>query len=131
MPRVHPELDVTEVLDSIEFADSFDVVRRTQTVDSHGIASDSVARICDVTGVVIPNKSANLMVTPEGEHLFGSILIYSLYRLSPGRQGAIDADLVVWNGREYIVSSVDRFTSYGRGFTVALCTLHIINPAPN
>ena len=127
---VRPSLDVADILDSIEFADSFDVIKRTQSIDESGIASDVTVTIPCVTGAVIPNKSANLMVTPDGERLFGSIMIYSKYPLSPGRKDGGDADLIIWNKRQYIVESIDNFQNFGRGFTSALCSLYLINPQP-
>jgi hypothetical protein len=126
---IRPTLDVVEVLESYEFADSFNVVKRSQTVDNHGIAHDTSTIFYNITGAVVPMNSATLLIQPEGERLTGAIMIYSKFKLSTGKQGGVDADLVVWRHREYIVKETDDFTDYGRGFKRSLCTLHILNPS--
>jgi hypothetical protein len=123
-----PSLDLTEVLDSTEFIDTFDVVCRNQTVSSGGIASDALTTHTDVYGIVIPNDSINLIVTEEGERISGSITIYTRHALTDGRKSGRDADLVRWGGREFIVHSVGPWIHFGQGWTQAICLLHTVNP---
>lgn len=124
-----PNLDVSELLYDPDFATTFDVIRSTQAVDIHGMASNAQVATFGVVGVVTANDDISLLRTPEGERLNGSITIHTTFRLTNG-SGATDADVVVWNGRQYIVTSVGDWGQFGAGFIMAICSLQQLNPNP-
>jgi hypothetical protein len=122
-----PTLDVTDVLDSPEFVDVFTVIRRSQIITDEGLAQDTPQTFANVGGVVVPNNDVSLNFLPEAEHLQGSISIYTRFRLSDGKSG-IDADLVNWSGREYIVVTTGDYSRFGQGFIRAVAALNVVNP---
>lgn len=117
-----PELDVNDVLLDPEFADTTLVcVRRTQTIDNHGVASEATTTI-PFTGVVTSNAGDTLNVDENGTRIIGSILITTPFNLQMEGQNQ-GADHVRWNGREYIVDNLQDYSTYGRGFVIATCNL--------
>lgn len=117
-----PNLDVNDVLSSPEFADtSLVCIRRTQTVNSSGIAQESINKI-PFTGVVTPDQGSRLNIDENGTRIVGSILITTAFKLRMDGQ-SVGADHVQWNGREYIVENIYDYSQYGRGFVVATCDI--------
>ena len=57
-----------------------------------------------------------------GQVIGGAILVVTTFRLTQGKT-ALDADVVLYNGRRYRVTFVDPYTSYGAGFVQAHCEL--------
>ena len=115
-------LDVTEVLFSPEFMDTgIQCLRSTQTVDNDGIASNIITAT-SFSGVVVPTSGEYLQRIPEGERVNGSITIYTTFILRDGLAGN-PTDEVIWKGRTYVVSSVQDYGHYGRGFVSAVCDL--------
>jgi galactose-6-phosphate isomerase len=116
-----PSLNVTRVLFSREFVDRT-LIRRsnTQTVDSSGIASNASVDT-PFAGVVTNDAGSILKRFPEASIVTGSMMVHSRLPLSPGAAGH-DADLVQWLGNFYTVTDLSDWTTYGAGFTAALCT---------
>ncbi|AHX12939.1 hypothetical protein CH75_06505 [Dyella jiangningensis] len=116
-----PRLNVTRVLNSREFVDRTLVCRRNaQTVGNDGIAVDTPTET-PFSGVVTNDQGDILKRFPEGSYVTGSIMVHSKFPLVAGADG-LDADLVQWNGGWYTVFNISDWTTYGPGFTVALCT---------
>jgi len=117
-----PSLNVTRVLFSREFRDRTLVRRRNvQTVDTHGRASNTPMDSPPFVGVVTNDQGDIMKRFPEGEYVTGSIMVHSKFPLTAGKDG-IDADLVQWKGDWYTVTNISDWTTYGPGFTAALCT---------
>lgn len=116
-----PSLNVTRVLFSREFVDRTLVRRRnTQTVSDFGIASNAAVDT-PFAGVVTNDAGDILKRFPESSYVVGSIMVHSKLPLSAGVAGQ-DADLVQWQGNLYTVTDLASWTTYGAGFTCALCT---------
>lgn len=116
-----PSLNVTRVLFSREFVDRTLVRRRqAQTVDAGGIASNA-STDTPFAGVVTADSGDILKRFPESSYVVGSIMVHSKLPLSVGVAGQ-DADLVQWKGDFYTVTDLADYTTYGAGFTCALCT---------
>lgn len=116
-----PTLNVTRVLFSREFVDRTLVRRRNaQTVSDSGIASN-VPTDTPFAGVVTNDAGDILKRFPESSYVVGSIMVHSKLHLSAGVSGQ-DADLMQWKGDWYTVTDLADWTTYGAGFTCALCT---------
>ncbi|MBT2142685.1 MULTISPECIES: hypothetical protein [unclassified Rhodanobacter] len=116
-----PSLNVTRVLFSREFVDRTLVRRRqAQTVDAGGIASNTPTDT-PFAGVVTNDAGSILKRFPEASLVTGSMMVHSRTPLSAGAAGK-DADLVQWQGNLYTVTDLADWTTYGAGFTCALCT---------
>ena len=123
-----PQLDVNIVLSSLMFMDTFTVVRRTSGVTPQG-RTETVETQIPTTGVVQPS-GANTQDRPKG-YATGrkSCLVITQFRLRSQTQGFIP-DLVLWRGDDYLVETVEDYTSFGRGFVQAYCTSQDLQDAP-
>jgi len=124
-----PLLDFSEVIrDAVEFLDVFKVTRSTQTVDSNGRAVNTTKMYPNIFGIVRTSTSAALNFFPEAEHLTGDIVIMTGWRLTAARPADnIDADIVHWNKRDYIVTQIGDWSRMGTGYIVALCSLRDVD----
>ena len=127
-----PSLDVTEVLMDPDFAD-FSLVchRQIQTVDEDNFPVNTPQDI-PFSGVVTVDRSLEARRLAAGQNIDGAILIVTQFRLTQGQPAtdtsdALDADTVTYNGRDYRVTFVDPYTSYGAGFVQAHCELLAFN----
>lgn len=117
-----PTLDVSDVLLSPEFLDTSLVVKRSeQAVDSDGFALNTVKQT-PFGGVVTVDRSLEARRMQAGQVISGAILVITTFRLTNGNTG-IDADIVIYRGRDYRVTFVDQYTAYGAGFVQAHCEL--------
>lgn len=124
-----PTLDVTDVLLSPEFLDTTLVVKRSeQTVDNDGFAQNTVTQT-QFAGVVTVDRSLEAKRMQAGQVINGAILIVTTYRLTSGNTG-VDADIVIYRGRDYRVTFVDPYTAYGAGFVQAHCELQPFDGGP-
>lgn len=114
-----PLLDVSSVLDNPMFKDSLTCTRNTQTVGGDGRAVNS-ATDTPFTGVVTSDTGDVLQRLAEGSYIKGSIVVHTRFVLIDGLSGK-DADIVTWQGRQYTVSSVNDYSTYGAGFVAATC----------
>lgn len=119
-----PSLDVSDAFDP-DFMERLVCVRQIQTVGSNGRATNQEQRV-RFMGVVTNDSGDNLQRGSDSARVAGSINIVTPYTLR--MDGAdFDADVVAWDGRCYTVTSVKDYSTYGRGFTIASCSL--MNPA--
>lgn len=123
-----PWLDVTDVLLDPDLVDmSLVCHRQVQTVDEDNFATNTPQNI-PFTGVVTVDRSLEARRMAAGQNISGAILIVTQFRLTQGQSGndvspRLDADTVTYNGRQYRVTFVDPYTSYGAGFVQAHCEL--------
>lgn len=127
-----PFLDVTDVLHDPDFCDyTLVCTRKTQSVDADGFATNT-DQDTPFNGVVTVDRSLEAKRMAAGQNISGAILIVTQFRLTQGQQAsagvpALDADVVTYNGRQYRVTFVDPYTSYGAGFVQAHCELMEFN----
>ncbi|AFC85916.1 hypothetical protein [Frateuria aurantia] len=113
-------LNVSRVLASREFRDTSLVrIRNTQTVGDDGRAVNAQDST-PFSGVVTNDAGYILRRFPAASVVSGSILITSQTPLTSGTPD-LDADIVRWRGQQYTVSMVNDYTTYGQGFTEAIC----------
>jgi len=117
-----PALDVSDILSDPDFADSAVVTRAAVTVDPDTGRTVEVPIETPISAVVTSDRGRNLQRNPEAAASEGSIIVHSTFTFTEGGNG-VDADIVRWNGRDWTVVTVDDYSRYGAGFTVATCRL--------
>jgi hypothetical protein len=134
-------LDVSIAVTSAYLADSFTVLRRTQTVNDFGIASVASQTITPVYGVVAPSNENELNRFPDLEVQSKAITVVTSFALRGesetggttfgaglynadgyGEGSEFQPDIVVWNGNNFIVRALDDWSQYAAGFVLAICT---------
>jgi hypothetical protein len=121
-----PLLDVSGILSNPLFADTFSVIRTTQTISSGGLAQFSTQTTTGVSGVVTANTGRSLQRLADGERQADSITVHTTFLLTTG-QGTTGADQIVWNGAAYTVVNVSDYSRYGAGFVCAICDFKGVN----
>ena len=117
-----PFLDTSDVLCDPDFCDITLVCQRTAViVNSAGLGVPTPQEF-NFAGVVTSDAGKILNRDPLGEHATGSILICSRFLLVDQWTG-YTADKVCWNGKQYTVAKVFDYSTYGVGFTEAICDL--------
>lgn len=123
-----PFLDMSDVLLDPDFVD-FSLVchRQIQTVDADNFPVNT-SQDLPFSGVVTVDRSLEARRMAAGQNINGAILIVTQFRLTQGQAETaesprLDADIVTYNGRDYRVTFVDPYTSYGAGFVQAHCEL--------
>ena len=121
-------LDLSYVAASPALCDSFDVVRRQQSVsDANGRAVLAASTISGVRGIVTDAGPDDLAQLPEetyGERIISIVTQYRLRLASRGLAGGDDfqPDLVLWAGEYFKVISIAEYPQLGRGFVQALAS---------
>lgn len=122
-----PFLDVTDVLLDPDFCDTtLTYKHRVVQVDSDGFATTVISDPLPFSGVVTVDSSIQAQLRMSGQTVNGNILVITATRLTSGGTGVL-GDLVKYQGREYLVMSVDPYTAYGAGFVQAHCELNPID----
>lgn len=123
-----PFLDMSDVLMDPDFLDTSLIChRQVQTRDADNFAINT-PQDTPFAGVVTVDRSLEARRMAAGQNINGAILIVTQFRLTQGQpatdvRDALDADIVTYSGREYRVTFVDPYTSYGAGFVQAHCEL--------
>lgn len=119
-----PLLDVSDILSDPDFADSAVLIRTTVTVDPGTGRTVSIPVETAISVVQTSDKGQNLRRNPEAAISEGTVTFHSTVTFVEGNADAgLDADIVRWNGRDWTVVTVDDYSRYGAGFTVATCRL--------
>ncbi|MCX5516231.1 hypothetical protein C3941_19775 [Kaistia algarum] len=116
-----PLLDVSDVLADPDFADTLVLTRSTQTTGSNGRATRTSVQ-STISGVVTSNSGDVLKRFPDLARVGGSILVHTTARLVASADN-VEADVLTWRGRDYTVSALNDYSSFGAGFVVAGCEL--------
>ena len=114
-------LDVSEILTDPDFADKFNVRRRSETVDTHGRSTVAEQLFSQVVGVVTAISPSDLDRREDYQAMTRSISIVCQFRLRGETDGG-QPDIVVWRGNNYIVKHIDPYPQFGRGFIQAECS---------
>ena len=129
-----PAFDMSDILLDPDLVE-LDLVctRNAQTVGDDGIASITSTTFTSQSippffGVVTAVKGSELDRNADGERITGSILIVTPFRLIDGKTG-FTADIVTWDGNQYTVTNVQKYSKYGSGFVEAACELRPLIPA--
>lgn len=130
-----PELDVTDLLSDPDVAgDGFQVVRRQETVGTNG-RPVLTAWLMEAEGAVYPTGPNSLVREEATSAQLNSITVVTAFPLRGVAQdeagNTFQPDLVLWEDSYYIVSTLNSYMRYGRGFVEAECTeFTYVGPPP-
>lgn len=125
-----PLLDVTDVLSDPDFADTITITRAVETVDSHGRAQIATQTFANVVAVITAGQGDVLKYFPEMANIQGAILIHTTFLLTSASETS-RADTVTWQGRDYQVTGLNDWSTFGIGFIMAVGTLkQFVEAAP-
>jgi hypothetical protein len=122
-----PLLDVSDVLDDPLFADTITVTRNVETM-VNGRAVIAPTEIPNVSAVVTAGQGDILKQLPEGTRMEGAVLVHTKYRLTAESE-TTQPDTVTWQGRDYTVTMLNDWSTFGAGFMIAACTLKNLQEA--
>ena len=115
-------IDVSEVLLDPDFMDSFTCFRNTLATSSGGVGSITTQTI-PCYGVVTSDSGDVLERIATGERVKGSITIHTTFVLRDGSGPTQTADEILFRDQRYVVSTVNSYSHFGRGFVAASCDL--------
>lgn len=113
-------LDVTEILMDPEIASRFNVVRRAEVVDDHGLSTLSLKPFKNKIGVITATSPNTLDRGTDMQTMPRSITVVTKFKLQSEVTG-FQPDVVVWKGSNYLVKSIDLYPHFGPGFYQAEC----------
>lgn len=108
-------LDVSEILTDPDFVDTFTVVRRTEGVSEKGRAILTLEGFA-ASGVVTAAGPNDLRRLPDAQLQDRTLSIVSRFQFF-GASVGYQPDLIQWRNDLYIVSVLDLYPQFGRGFT--------------
>ena len=126
-----PDLDLSDILCDPDLAgDVFHVVRRIASISAGGVVAITGTQTDLLFGGVVP-QDATLGQDPDGARVAGTIKVWAQYPFVMASGGTL-ADLILWNGRRYIVTDVQDYSRFGGGFMAATATLQdLVEPIPD
>jgi hypothetical protein len=108
-------LDVGWVLADPAFSDSFQVRRYEESTGSNGrISATQTQPLMDASGSVQPAEPMKLQREDDQDYVVAVIEIITSFALRSSSMG-FKPDVVIWNGGEYAVTSVNPYR-FGSGF---------------
>lgn len=111
-------IDFSDVLDDEELgAQSLYLVRIDAVVGTNG-RSTPIETMSTITGNVTQDAGAIMERTDAATYVKGSILVTTATALREAGAG-VDADVIIWNGKRYVVSVLSDYTLHG--FNWAVC----------
>lgn len=115
-------IDVSELMLDPDFISSFNIVRRTPTVNSFGENSLAEVLIQNVKGSVQAVGKETAERLPEGINLKDFITIFTK---TPVRADAVNGypDVIIWEGLRYQVYQVLPWSNFGAGWYMVDCQL--------
>jgi hypothetical protein len=121
-----PSIDVSDVIADPDISVSvFTVLRRRETVDNFGDASFQTQQF-QASGAVYPSGDNSLIRQEAMQTGNNTVTVVTSYPLrlaakDPATGYSFQPDIVVWEGENYLVKSINEFRQYGAGFVEAEC----------
>jgi len=115
-----PTLDVSDALNSPEFNDRFNVVRRQEIVDTHGRSTLTETTYPNVIGVVTSGSPNDLDRPSDYESFTRSISVVTKFKLR-GEVAGYQPDVIIWHGSQFVVKAIDLYPQFGPGFYQVEC----------
>jgi hypothetical protein len=113
-----PLLDVTEILDDDDFSDTFSVIRRTESVNSStGRSAVTTVQTDNLVGV-LTFEGGDLDRQDTAQMTTRLLNIITTFRLR-GSNTANQPDIVIYDGVQFTVKSVEGWHKFGDGFVSA------------
>lgn len=122
-----PLLDVTDVLFDPDFMDTMTVTRSARSM-SRGRTVLTPQIFDDVPCAITAATGDDLLNLPEGVRVEGTITVHTTFRLFSETEET-KADVITFNGRDYVVTTLNDWSRYGSGFVQAYATLKNLQEA--
>lgn len=110
-----PMLDVSFVVLDPMFADTFDITRRAESIDSKGRPSLTSTSFPKLVGVITQEDPSSLVRADDSANVPRVISVVTKFQ-AQGLIKGYQPDLVSWNGTDYVVTAVKPYNRYGSGF---------------
>lgn len=127
------QLDVSEAINTPEFSDEYKVIRRRESVNIHGRASDQQT-LHTMFAVITAGPSNDVERLEDGQRARKTITVVTNFRLrGPAEVKGTKwrPDAVPYHGDIFQVMRIDDYTAFGPGFVQAeLETIDIIQSPP-
>lgn len=114
-----PQLDVSFVVSDPMLADTFTVLRQTETVGATGRLTSTETSYPGIVGVITAQDPAELAMRDDGIMSPRNIFVatrFALHGPGPGHQ----PDIISYSGTKYKVKHLMAFSRFGRGTYEAL-----------
>ena len=109
-----PMLDVSFVVSDPMLADTFDVTRNAETIDTNGRLVITTTLTKGVIGTVTQQDPADLLKRDDGQLVPRCIFIASTFAFRNAVTG-FQPDTITWNGSNYKVKQVYPYSRFGQG----------------
>lgn len=124
------DLDLSEIFSDPDLCDTFDVIRRSDAVDSHGRSNITEQTTSNIVGVVVPGDAGDLLRGDDKSTTSRMITVSTMYRLRASGDG-FQPDVIFYDGIRFTVKAVKVWTRLGAGFVKAVATSgNAADPAP-
>lgn len=114
-------LDMSDVINDIDFSDAIICERNLQSINTNGMGSIT-QQLIPFFGDVSTEEGTRLVRDPEGDRIKGDIWIVTTFTLRV-KGPDHSADIIQWQGARYTVMGVRPYTQFGSGFVEAACEL--------
>lgn len=109
-------IDVSELIEDPDFAQSFTVTRRTgHWVDGNFVTTPKTIKM---TGVIQPMNTRDVQMLPQGDTVKGAVNIWTtqplhVTRLDKNEESGAVSDEVTWQGEAYKILEIQNFSDGG------------------
>lgn len=115
-----PTIDVTDIVLDPDFSEPVTIVRRHETINTYGESVVDSVEI-PIQAVVTSGPKPGMERMPEGQLQTDIINVHCQQRLV-GPSNGNQPDIVIWRGRQFVVTKVNDYSHFGRGFVSAECS---------
>jgi len=129
-------LDMKDALLAPEFLDTFQVIRRKQTIDSNGRVHLINSLPMLVRGVVLPFTPDSLRREEDMQYQYKALEITTPFILRgpstvENSPNTYAPDIVIWNNDQYLITALDDYSNYNPGYVkVIAVSMDYVDQAP-
>lgn len=132
-----PFIDVSDIINDVFISgERFNVIRRSDTVGINGETTIGSAPLCGI-GQITPTGDNSMLREEAFTTDQKTIQVITTFKLrGPAKdkytQQNYQPDIVVWNGDNYLVRTLQDYSKYGAGMVVAECSsIDYVDNAPS
>jgi hypothetical protein len=115
-----PDLDFSDILVDPDLADVFNVKRRVDVVSpTSGLSTTTQTLVNNLVGVVAPEDKGSNTRRDDSQMTSRTITVITKFRLRAASDN-VQPDVVVYDGVDFTVKSVQGWHRFGAGFILAV-----------